>query len=193
MKRFLGTTALVLLTVSAFAQGNVWKSDLAHSRTGFFVTYMVVGEVEGRFTDFTAELTQGNDDFSGSTVEATIKTASINTNNEARDKHLRSDDFFNAEKYPAISFKSTSFVKTGDKSYAIKGNLTMRDVTKPVELAATMTGMIKDASGKSRVAFKAATTINRTEYGVKWTKAMQSGELVVSEDVRVDLVFQFVK
>lgn len=193
MKKFAGVLLLTTLAVSAFAQGVVWKSDYAHSRVGFFVTYMVIGEVEGRFADFTATLTQGNEDFSGSTVEATIKTASINTNNEARDKHLRSDDFFNAEKYPAITFKSTSFVKTGDKTYVIKGDLMMRDVTKPVELAATMTGMIKDGSGKTRVAFKASTTINRTEYGVKWTKALESGELVVSDDVRVDLAFQFMK
>ena len=193
MKSLVGMMVLTLVAVSAFAQGAVWKSDVAHSRVGFFVTYMVVGEVEGRFTDYTATLTQGNEDFSGSTVEATIKTASINTNNDARDKHLRSDDFFNSDKYPAIVFKSTSFVKTGDKTYVIKGDLTMREVTKPVELASTMTGMIKDASGKTRVAFKATTTINRTEYGVKWTKALESGELVVSDDVRVDLAFQFVK
>jgi polyisoprenoid-binding protein YceI len=193
MKRLVSLAVLVLLAVSAFAQGVVWKSDKPHSRATFFVTYMLISEVEGRFTDFEATLTQGGEDFSGSTVEATIKTASVNTNNDSRDKHLRSDDFFNAEKFPTITFKSTSFEKTGDKTYVVKGDLTMRDVTKPVELATTMAGPIKDPYGKTRVAFEATTTLKRFDYGVRWSNSLDTGGLTVSNEVKVDLVFQFVK
>jgi polyisoprenoid-binding protein YceI len=175
------------------AQQATWKSDNAHSRVGFSVSHMVISEVEGRFTEFDATLTQENEDFSGSAVQATIKTASVTTGNDTRDKHLRSDDFFNAEKFPAITFKSSSVTKTGDKTYTIDGELTIRDVTKPVVLAAEVTGRLKDPWGKQRVAFRATTTVNRFDYGVKWSKSMDSGGLVAGEEVKIELVFEFVK
>jgi polyisoprenoid-binding protein YceI len=193
MKRLFSVILLAALAVSAFAKVPVWKADISHSRVGFLATHMVISEVEGQFGEFEATLTQGNPDFSGSSVEATIKTASINTNSEMRDKHLRADDFFNAEKYPAIRFKSTAFEKTGDRTYTIKGDLTIRDVTKPVELKAVMTGPIKDPYGKERTAFKASTVVKRFDYGVKWSKNLDNGGLVVGEDVTVDLVLQFVR
>jgi polyisoprenoid-binding protein YceI len=170
-----------------------WKADPPHSRVMFTVTHMLVSEVNGRFTDFDLVLKQGKDDFSGSSVEATIKTASVSTDNEMRDKHLRSDDFFNAEKYPVITFKSTSFDKTGDNTYRIKGNLTIRDVTKEVTLEAKLLGTVVDQRGSTRVGFKVTTTINRFDYGVRWDRTLDQGGLVVSNDVAITITTELIK
>ena len=120
--------AFALLGSIGSAQATVWKQDNAHSQVKFAVTHMVISEVTGDFKNFDVTLTQGKDDFSGSTLEATLKTASINTENEMRDKHLRSDDFLNAEKYPTISFKSTSLLdgRSGPHSSLILPASTMR-------------------------------------------------------------------
>ena len=192
MKRFLSLVAALIL-VAGLASAQTWKSDAAHSRVSFGVTYMMLSEVTGRFTEFEAELAQGKEDFSGSTVNATIATKSINTDNESRDKHLRSDDFFNAEKFPTITFVSTSFLKTGEKSYRITGNLTMRDVTKEVTLEATYMGMITDPRGNTRAGFKATGTVDRQEFGVRWNKAIDAGGVIAGDNVEITLLLQFIK
>ena len=179
--------AFALLGSIGSAQTAIWKQDNAHSRVNFSVVHMVISEVTGGFKEFDVTLTQGKDDFSGSTLEATLKTASINTDNEMRDKHLRSDDFLNAEKYPVISFKSTAFEKTGENAYKITGNLTLRDVTKPVVLDAKLLGQVVDGRGNQRAGFKATTSINRFDYGVKWNKTIEAGGLIASD--KVDLTF----
>jgi polyisoprenoid-binding protein YceI len=137
-------------------------------------------------------LKQGKEDFSGSTVEATIKSASVSTDNDTRDKHLRSDDFFNAEKYPSVTFRSTSFEKTGTDTYTIKGDLTIRDVTKPVTLEAKLLGTVTDPRG-TRVGFRATTTINRFDFGVKWDRTLDSGGFVVSKDVEIKITSEMMK
>jgi len=192
--------SMTLLAAAAFATASsssgsaqTWKQDGAHSQVRFSVTHMVISEVTGDFKEFDVTLKQGSEDFSGSSLEAAIKTASVNTGNEMRDKHLRSDDFFNAEKYPLISFKSTSFEKTGKKTYKISGNLTIRDVTRPVVLDAEYTGQVTDPSGDTRAGFKAKTSINRYDFGVKWNKAIEAGGFVVSEDVDITLLMELVK
>lgn len=191
MKSFLFALATLFAGVTATAQ--TWTADVAHSRVEFTVTHMMISEVDGRFTDFQATLTQGKEDFSGSSVNATIATKSVNTDNEGRDKHLRGDDFFNAEKFPAITFVSTAFEKTGEANYRITGNLTMRDVTKEVVLDAKLSGRITDQRGMERVAFKATTTVNRQEFGVKWSRSLDGGGVVVGDNVAVMLIFQFIK
>lgn len=190
MKRLLLAAALLVAASASFAQ-ITWKQDQSHSQVRFSVTHMVIAEVTGNFREFEVALVQkGTEDFTGSTLTATIKTASINTDNEGRDKHLRSDDFFNADTYPAITFKSTSFEKTGADSYVIKGDLTIRDVTKPVTLAARYTGQAKDPRGNIKVGFKATTSINRFDYGVKWNKAIEAGGLIVGETVDITLLME---
>ncbi|MBM4161153.1 MAG: YceI family protein, partial [Ignavibacteria bacterium] len=144
MKRF--TTALLLTlftTLIAFSQNEGWKLDKAHSNVGFSVKHMVISDVTGNFGDFDIRLTSSKDDFSDASVEATIKVASIDTDNERRDNHLKSDDFFNAEKFPEIRFKGVSFQKVGDKQYKITGDLTIRDVTKRVTFDALFNGSVK--------------------------------------------------
>jgi polyisoprenoid-binding protein YceI len=186
-------TPVVAMAFSGIASADTWKSDLAHSQVQFTVIHMLVSEVTGRFNEFDATLTQVSPDFAGSTLEATIKTASVNTENEMRDKHLRSDDFFNAEKFPLITFRSTSFEKTGEKTYTITGNLTIRDVTKRVVLDAKYTGQVTDSYGIVRTGFKATTTIKRSDFGVKWNKAIEAGGVVVSDDVGITLLMELMK
>jgi len=192
MKTLVAAAFAVLIGLSTASAQRVWKADLAHSQVKCSVTHLVIAEVTGKFNDFEVTLTQpGNDDFAGGTIEATIKMASINTDNEGRDRHLRSDDFFNAEKFPFMTFKSTKIEKTSAKKYTISGNLTIRDVTKPVVLDATYMGEVKDPRGNIKSGFKATTSINRFDYGVKWDKKIESGGLVVGETVDITLLMEF--
>jgi polyisoprenoid-binding protein YceI len=184
---------LILLLVGlSFAPAQTWKSDLSHSRVEFTVTHLMISEVTGRFTQFDAILQQGKEDFSDSKIEATIKTASISTDNETRDKHLRSDEFFNAEKFPELKFTSTSFEKTGKDSYRITGQLTMRDSTKEVVLEGRFLGTLSDPRG-TRAGFKATGTINRQDWGVRWNRTLDNGGVVVSDNVSITLLMEFVQ
>jgi len=193
MKRILVfATAILFSATIAYAQA-VWKSDLSHSRVDFTVTHLVISEVTGRFTDFDVTLTQGNEDFSGSTVQAAIKAKTINTDNERRDNHLRADDFLNAEKYPELKFKSTSFEKTGEGTYKITGDLTIRDVTKSIVLDTKYNGYVKTPWGDERVGFVGTTVIDRFEYGVKWDKTIDNGGLVAGKNVTITLRLELVK
>jgi len=188
------STLLTMAVGSLFAETPaVWKADLSHSRVDFNVTHLVISEVTGRFTDFDVTLRQGKDDFSGSTVEARIKAASVNTDNERRDAHLRSDDFLNSEKFPEMSFKSKSFEKAADGTYTITGDLTIRDVTKEVVLNGTFKGAVKTPWGDERAGFVASTTINRFDYGVKWANTIETGGLVAGKDITITLRVELVK
>lgn len=175
------------------AQQSGWKFDKSHSGITFSVRHLVISEVTGNFRDFDIAFNATKDDFTDASVEATIKVASINTDNERRDNHLKSDDFFNAEKFPEIKFKSTSFEKVSDGKYKITGDLTMRDVTKKVTFDATYNGSIKGMGGSTVTAWKATTSINRFDYGLKWNRAIESGGLVVGEIVNITLNLEIVK
>ncbi len=179
--------------ITIHAQGTKWKADRAHSQVKFSVSHMVVAEVTGRFKDFDVTLVQGADDFSGSTLEAVIKTGSVDTDNEMRDKHLRSDDFFNADKYPEITFKSTSFEKTGKDTYKVTGNLTIRDVTRQVVLDTKYNGSVTDPMGNTKAGFRATTTIDRFDYGVKWNRTIETGGLVAGKDIEITLLMELGK
>jgi polyisoprenoid-binding protein YceI len=182
--------AVVLFTIfvaTAFASAqSEWKLDKVHSSVTFTVRHMVISEVTGSFKDFAITLKSEKDDFSDAEVQSTIKVGSLSTDNAMRDGHLKSDDFFNAEKFPEISFKSTSFEKLGDTKYKITGDLTIRDVTKNVTFDATLNGTLKTARGVLS-AWKVTTTINRFDYNLKWSKTLETGGLVVGQDVIITL------
>lgn len=187
---------LLALMMIAFASANAqtkWTLDKSHSNVNFTVSHMVFSEVTGSFTEFDATITNANDDFAGASITATIKTASINTNNERRDNHLRSNDFLNAEKFPEITFKSTKIEKTGNDSYKITGDLTIRDVKKSVVLDTKFRGTVQDPWGNTKSAFKATTTIDRFEFGTTWNKTIETGGLVAGREVEVTLLLQFAK
>ena len=163
-----------------------WKLDKVHSSITFTVKHMVISNVTGSFKDFVITMKSAKDDFSDATVQSTIKVASLSTDNGMRDNHLKSDDFFNAEKYPEINFKSTSFEKLSDTKYKITGDLTIRDVTKNVTFDAVFNGTLKTNRGVLS-AWKATTTINRFDYNLKWNKTIESGGLIVGQDVTITL------
>jgi polyisoprenoid-binding protein YceI len=177
--------SLLLITVTANAQVE-WKVDKAHTTVGFKVKHLVISTVTGKFNDFDIKFISNNvGDFSDSRIEAVLKTASINTNEEKRDNHLRSNDFLNAEEFPEITFKSTSFKKSGENTYKVTGDLTIRDVTKPVELKAELGGMT-NFMGNTIAAFQVTGEINRFDYNVSWSKKLDKGGLVVSDKIWFD-------
>ncbi len=182
--------ALVTLTLSAQTK---WEIDKGHSNVLFTVTHLIVSEVVGNFKEFAGTFNYTKADFSDATAEFSIDVHSINTDIEKRDAHLKSDDFFNAEKFPKIVFKSKSFKKTGDKSYKITGDLTIRDVTKSVDFDATFGGEVKDPWGNTKSGWKAATTINRLDYKLKWNSLLEAGGAVVGPEVQITFNGEFLK
>jgi polyisoprenoid-binding protein YceI len=159
-----------------------WTIDKAHSNVKFAITHLVVSEVEGSFKLFDGSMEATKADYSDAKINFTVDVTSINTDNDKRDEHLKGDDFFNAEKYPAMKFQSTSFTPAGGNKYKLAGDLTIRDVTKPVVFDVTYGGTA-NMMGKTKAGFKAKTTINRFDYNLKWDKATETGGLVVSKDV----------
>jgi len=186
MKKIVFAILAVLAATAFVSAQSEWKLDKAHSSVTFTVRHMVISEVAGSFKDFTVALKSSKDDFSDADVQSTIKVGSISTDNANRDNHLKSDDFFNAEKFPEINFKSTSFEKLGDNKYKITGDLTMRDVTKNVTFDAVLNGTMKTQRGML-AAWKAVTTINRFDYNLKWSKTLETGGLMVGQDVTITL------
>lgn len=174
--------AAALFVVGAVSAQSTWSVDASHSNVGFSVAHMVVSEQEGNFKDYTIKVTSKSDDFNGADVEFTAKTASINTENEKRDGHLTSPDFFDAAKFPEVTFKG-KLVKEGGK-YVLKGDFTMKGVTKPATFDVTYNGTVK-AWGKDVAGFKLSGKINRQDYGLTWSKAIESGGLVVGDEVTI--------
>jgi polyisoprenoid-binding protein YceI len=189
MKKLNFIVAFLLVAGLANAQ-TTWKVDKGHSNIQFNVTHNVIAEVNGAFKDFDGTITSKADDFNGTDVEFVVKTASINTGIEMRDNHLKSDDFFNAEKYPDIIFKGT-LVKEGGK-YLLKGDFTMRDVTKPVVFDAAYLGAVDTGRG-TRAGVKVNGKINRLDYGLKWSNKLATGELVVADEVEIVCRLELVK
>jgi polyisoprenoid-binding protein YceI len=193
LKHLVVPLLLAMSTGPLAAQTAIWTLDKAHSQVKFSVSHLVIAEVTGRFTDFDVELQQNDEDFSTANIEATINAASINTDQERRDNELRSDDFLNAEKYPTITFKSTSVEKTGEHTYRVNGDLTIREVTKAVVLDTKFNGTVVDPWGNTKAGYKATTTINRFDYGVRWNNVMADGGLVAGKDVEITLLMEFAK
>ncbi len=183
----------ILFSITAATSQTIWNIDPVHSNVEFTVTHLIISDVTGRFTEFEGTLTQTKDDFTGSNINATIIVKSIDTDNEKRDQHLLTSDFFNSEKYPTITFKSTSFKSSGKNKFKIVGDLTINGITKPVTLESTFRGETKDSRGNTRIAFKASTSINRFDYDVKWNAPLETGGLVVGKTVDINLNIQLIK
>ncbi len=163
-----------------------WVLDKAHTNVRFSVAHLVVSDVDGSFKSFDGSMTNTKPDFSDATINFTVDVNSINTDNEQRDKHLKSDDFFNAEKFPQIKFVSKSFKALGNNKYTLTGDLTIRDVTKTVSFDVTYGGTVT-AMGGTHAGFKAKATVNRFDYNLKWSAATEAGGLVAGKDVDITL------
>jgi polyisoprenoid-binding protein YceI len=186
MKKTILILAATLGSLASQAQQN-WKVDGAHTNVNFLVDYMVVSELEGTFKKYDATATSEKPDFSDLKINFTVDVNSINTENEMRDKHLKGDDFFNSEKYPSMTFKSVTMKKVSDKKYILEGDLTIRDVTKRVKFDVNYGGTVKDPWGNTKAGFKASTKINRLDYGLKYNSALESGEMVASNEVTINI------
>jgi polyisoprenoid-binding protein YceI len=161
--------------------------DTTHSDVGFSVRHMVFAKVRGHFTKWTADLAFDPADPSKDAVNVSIDVGSIDTREAQRDGHLKSPDFLDAEKYPTITYKSTKVERAGDKKYAVMGDLTIHGVTKPVKLDVEELGGGKDPWGNQRVAFQAKTRVDRGEFGLKWNQALETGGVLVGENIDIEI------
>ena len=171
-----------------------WKLDPAHSAAEFKVKHMMISNVKGSLTGLNGVLNEDPADATRTTVEATIDVTTLSTGDAQRDGHLKSPDFFEAEKYPAMTFKSTSVKKTGEGEYAVTGDLTMHGVSKPVTFAVEgPSAPGKDPWGNTRIGLSATAKINRKDFGLSWNAALETGGVLVGEDVQITLEIQFIK
>lgn len=170
-----------------------WKVDPTHSEVGFKVKHMMITNVNGSFGSFDAEAVTQGDDFSKAQFSFSADIDSVNTGVADRDAHLKSDDFFNAAEYPKLNFKSTSVKDNGDGELTIAGELSIRDVTKLIELSAEFGGIVVDPYGQTKAGLTINGKIKRSEYGLKWSAITEAGSIVVSDDIKLITELQFVK
>ncbi len=187
----LAAAALLASAAIASAAPHTWTIDRAHSEVGFNVRHFF-SKVHGRFEDYSGTITYDEANLPASAVDVTIQDSSINTENDRRDAHLRTQDFFWADKYPTITFKSTKVLPGKDKThFDVQGNLTIRDVTKPVTLAVEYLGMGPVSLGGHDMGvqggFTASTTIDRKDYGIVWNKSLDQGGVMLGDDVEIVL------
>ena len=163
------------------------KIDRAHSVIAFSAKHFVVTTVRGEFTDFDATVEVEGTDHSTLKAEAVIKTASVTTNTQQRDDHLRSPDFFDVEKYPEMKFVSTGVEKKGENTYLLKGDLTIKDVTKPIELDATVEGTFNDPYGNERTGVTLRGEIDRETWGLTWNQVLEAGAVMVGKKIKLEV------
>jgi len=170
-----------------------WVLDPTHSEILFKVKHMMITNVKGEFRKFSAELTSAGTDFSTASVCVNIDASSIFTNVEDRDNHLKSADFFDAENHKELTFEGTSFTKVDDDNYKLKGNLTIKGVSKEVTLDVEFGGVNKDPWGNEKAGFSVSGKISRKEWGLSWNAALETGGVLVSDEVKLSAEVQFVK
>lgn len=171
-----------------------WKLDPAHSSAEFKVRHMMISNVKGNFSGLTGDLTEHTVDSSLSFIEAAVPLATVSTGDPQRDGHLKSADFFDIEKFPQMTFKSTRVEKKGHESYSVAGDLTIHGVTKPVTFAVEgPTAPGKDPWGNTRIGLSATTKINRKDFGLNWNAALETGGFLVGDEVNITIEAQFIK
>lgn len=168
-----------------------WAIDPTHSEITFKVKHLMISNVKGEFRTFQAHI--DGEDFTNSTISANIDTNSISTNNNDRDTHLKSPDFFEVEKYPEITFVSTSFKKVDENEYELAGNLTMKGITKEIKLNTEFGGFMKDPYGNEKAGFSINGKLNRKDFGLNWNAALETGGVMVGNEIKVNAEVQFVK
>jgi polyisoprenoid-binding protein YceI len=167
--------------------------DVTHSRLGFVARHAMVTKVRGSFTEFAGTAHLDGADPAKSSAELAIQVASITTGNGQRDEHLRTNDFFDAPTYPEITFKSTAVEVTGEDTFRMTGDLTIKGTTKPVAIDFELTGTAKDPFGNTRVGFDGKAVIKRTDWGVNWNAALETGGVLVSEKITLEFDISAIK
>jgi polyisoprenoid-binding protein YceI len=186
-------TAIAEPTVAApISAKTVWKLDPTHTLVEFSAKHLMITTVKGRITDIEGTIYADEKDPKNSTVEVTLKAASLDTRTDQRDQHLRSADFLDVEKYPEIKFRSTR-IEGDEQSFKVTGDLTIRDVTKPITLDAAFEGRTRDPWGGERIGFSASGKIDRRNFGLTWNQALEAGGVVVGNDIKISLEIEAVK
>lgn len=170
-----------------------WNIDPTHSEIQFKVKHLVISTVTGYFRSFNGTVATEGDSFEGAKITFEADIDSVDTNNEDRDTHLKSDDFFNAEKFPKMKFESTSFKNTGGDNYELTGNMTIRDVTKEITLDVIHGGTVEDPYGQTKAGFELNGSLNRKEFGLKWSAVTEAGSVVVGDEVKLLMNVQVVE
>jgi len=192
MKRSLILAAALFVTAAANAAPVEWKYDPSHTRIGFSISHLLVSSVAGRFKQATAKVLLDDADMTKSQVSVEIVAASIDTDDAKRDDHLRSPDFFDVAKFPKLTFKSSKLAKSGN-GYKLTGDLTIRDVTKSVTLDASISQPVKSPFGFAVRGARLTGVIKRSDFGLKWNKALEAGGVAVGDDVALDIQVEVTK
>lgn len=171
----------------------IWTLDPAHSELIFKVKHLMITNVKGQFKSFDIEAASNGDDFTNANVKVTVKTNSVFTNDTNRDTHLRSADFFDSELFPEMIFESNEFNKLDEKHYSIKGNLTIKNISKPVVLEAEFGGTVTDPYGNYKAGFSISGKFNRKDWNLNWNAALEAGGVLVSDEVRLTAEIQLIK
>lgn len=170
-----------------------WTIDPAHSEVYFKIRHLVISTVTGSFKKFEGEVEAEKEDFTDAKIKFSADIDSIDTNADQRDTHLKSEDFFDAASHPRLTFKSTKVVKKSDTDYIVNGDLTIKGITKPVELNVEFGGGAKDLYGQTKAGFEVTGKINRQDFGLTWNALTEAGGLVVSDDVKLIMSIQIIK
>jgi polyisoprenoid-binding protein YceI len=171
----------------------IWKIDPAHTEIQFRAKHLVISTVTGGFHSFEGKVKTRDDDFENAAVTFAADVDSISTNKEQRDSHLKSDDFFNADAYPQLTFVSTSVEKTGDQQYKMIGDLTIRNVTKEIGLNVMHGGTVTDQNGDTKAGFEIEGSLNRKEFGLRWDEVTEAGNVIVGDKIKLLLNVEVVK
>lgn len=183
-KLFYSGLFILLVTGTSTKAQTTWSIDEMHSKITFSVNHMVIADVDGKISKYTATITTSKpDDFSDADIALTMDVNSLSTDNDMRDTHLKGADFFDAAKFPSIVFKGKGMKKVSDKMWKMTGDLTLKDVTKKIELDVVYNGMAKDPWGNTKAGFKITGKIDRFEYGMKWNNVTEAGNMMVGKEV----------
>ena len=193
MKKISLIIAAIIISLIVNAQNTKWDFDKSHTKITFTVTHMMITDVMGNFGKYSGTFLSDKSDFSDAKINFTIDVNSINTDEPNRDKHLRSADFFNVEKYPEITFVGTSFKSLGNNMYKLTGDFTMNGVTKSITLDVKGAGIIKDPYGNTRTGFKLTGTIDRTLWGLKYNSVMDAGGLLIGNEISIACYVELIK
>ena len=196
-EKFMRKLAVSILAVAFMlgmsVQAADWNLDPVHSAIAFSIRHLAISKIKGKFKDFEAKMVFDGKSVENGSAEFTIQVASIDTENEKRDNHLKSSDFFGAEENPTITFKSKKISAVKDGKFQITGDMTMRGVTKEVTFDCELHGVVQGPGGNTRAGFSAETTINRHDFGVSWSKTLDAGGLIVGNDVKLSLELEFIE
>ena len=188
-----GTQSQATTQTPAVNARTTWALDASHTNIGFAVKHLMISTVRGNFTDATATVTLQGTDYASARIEAEIEAGSITTRNDQRDAHLRSADFFDAENFPKLTFRSTSVTVKSDDLVSVSGDLTIRGTTKPVTLLVSIDGVGSDPWGGKRIGFSTEAKIKRSEFGLTWNQVLETGGFAVGDEIKISIEGELVE